>query len=231
LDTVSNTNKEDKIIIAGLTSTVPRPAGRVEARQWLEDIVSGVLDSIGGGSSSDIIFVSQGRSNNRNIPLAEVRMKSREQAVKIRKSFAQKKKAGKDVGKIYLSNCVTLATRVRIEILRAMAKKFDSDTEKMFVLGYYSRPVIHVKRNNSENNGMWLSFSDALLRYGSGLVEADLEDAYRRAGTAFKSQLEQNFVVLHDQPEPERQTNDWVSRLIGESNSGTPIKRMRENDD
>jgi hypothetical protein len=135
LDTVSNTNKEDKIMISGLTSSIPRPTGIVEARQWLKDIVSGVLESIEEGSSAGIIFVSQGRSNNRNIPLAEVRMKSKEQAVGIRKSFAQKKKAGRDYGKIYLSNCVTLATRVRIEILMAMAKKFESDTKKMFVLG------------------------------------------------------------------------------------------------
>jgi hypothetical protein len=229
LDTVSNTNKEDKIMISGLTSTIPRPPGRDEARKWLKDIVSKVLDSIEEGCSADIIFVSQGRSNNRNIPLAEVRMKSREQAVRIRKTFAQKKKSGKDYGKIYLSNCVTLATRVRIEILRAMAKKFDSDREKMFVMGYYSRPVLHVKRNESENGGMWLSFSDALLRYGSGLVESDLEEASKKAGMAFKGQLEQNFVGLHDKPE--KNTNDRVTKLIGEASCGTPKKRMRVNDD
>jgi hypothetical protein len=43
-----------------------------------------------------------------------------------------------------------------------------------------------------------LTFSDALGRYVSGMNEAELVEAYRRAGGAFKGQLLQNFVVLHE---------------------------------
>jgi hypothetical protein len=91
LDTISNVNKEDKIVISGLSSKTPRPAGRDEVKVWLRDMVSEVLESNEPGSSSEIIFVAQGRSNSKDIPLVEVRISNRDTAAKIRKSFAIKK--------------------------------------------------------------------------------------------------------------------------------------------
>jgi hypothetical protein len=57
-------------MISGMTSKVPKPTGKEEIKQWLKNIVADVLDSIEPGVSSRITFVSQGRSNNRDIPLA-----------------------------------------------------------------------------------------------------------------------------------------------------------------
>ncbi len=45
---------------------------------------------------------------------------------------------------------------------------------------------------------MALTFADAISRYGEGLRKDDLGEAYKRAGTAFKGQLLQTFVVLHE---------------------------------
>ena len=140
-----------------------------------------------------------------------------------------------DFGRIYIANCVTLATRVRIEIPKAMAKKFTTEKEDIFVMGYASRPVIHVKSKSSEQRQMWLSFSDALVRYGSGLLEADLGEAYKKAGVAFKGQLEQNFVVLHDKAdhtEKLERPKPWRNaQLTNEVNVGSPRKRLRDESD
>jgi hypothetical protein len=46
-------------------------------------------------ASSETICVSQGRSKNRDIPLAEVRLNSKEIVIRISKTFAQKEKPGK----------------------------------------------------------------------------------------------------------------------------------------
>ena len=229
VDTTSNINKEDKMVISGLSSKTPKPVGRDETNKWLKEMVANVLDSIEPGISGEIIFVTQGRSGNREVPLAEVRMKNKEIALRLRKTYAQKKKAGKDFGRIYISNCVTLATRVRIEILKAMAKKFVSDTEEFYVVGYTSRPVLHVKTKNRNQKSMWLSFSDALVRYGSGLRENDLGEAYKKAGIAFKGQMEQNFVVLHDSFE--NPTSVYNPRQKLNPDVETPKKRQREDVD
>ena len=92
VDKKKKKNKEDKMLISVGTSKTPRAVGREEVRKWLKDIVSETLNAIEPGSASEIIFVSQGRSNNRDIPLAEVRLSSKEIAKRLRKTFAQKNK-------------------------------------------------------------------------------------------------------------------------------------------
>jgi hypothetical protein len=63
VDCISNTNKEDKMIISGLSSRIPKPTGNVEIPTWLKNMVSDTLEAIEPGSSKEIIFVAQGRSN------------------------------------------------------------------------------------------------------------------------------------------------------------------------
>ena len=109
-----------------------------------------------------------------------------------------KKKAGTDYGRLYLSNCVTLTTRVRIDILRAIARKYTSETEDLFVSAFASRPVLQVRKKIENQRTLAFTFVDAISKYGAGMREADLGEAYKRAGTAFNGQLQQNFVVLHD---------------------------------
>jgi hypothetical protein len=94
---------------------------------------------------------------------------------------------------------VTLGTRVRVDILKAMAVQYSSDKEVMSVSAFVSRPVLHVR---SKEGGLKLgtyNFSDALNRYGANLMGKHLNEAYRRAGSAFKGQMQQNFVVLSEQ--------------------------------
>ncbi len=129
-------------------------------------------------------------------------------------------------GKIYVANCVTLATQVRIEIMRAMSKKYTNDKEDLFVMGYASRPILHVKPKGDEQREMWFSFSDSLVRYGAGLEDCDLGEAYKKAGVAFRGQLQQNFVVLHDRVEKPR--NERTIQIANEANVGSPRKRPRE---
>ncbi len=55
--------------------------------------------------------------HTRDIPLVEVKLDSRELVSKIRKQFAEKKKAGQDFGRVFIAKCVTLGTPVRVDIL------------------------------------------------------------------------------------------------------------------
>jgi hypothetical protein len=96
-----------------------------------------------------------------------------------------------------------------------MAKKYGSEKEEMFVVAFNSRPTLHV-RPKAENNergqrSMSFTFSDAISRYGVDLVEEDLIDAYKRAGVAFKGQLQQNFVMLHEKQKsgPVKRMSSW----------------------
>ena len=94
-------------------------------------------------------------------------MKSREMAIEVLKDFAQKKKDKADLGKLFVANSVTLATRVRSDVLRAIALKCANHLEEMYVIGFTSRPVLQVK--GKDNTGQFaLTFLNAIGKFGQG---------------------------------------------------------------
>jgi hypothetical protein len=180
-----------------------------------------VIDRIEQGAAEKIVWIYQGQRNEREIPMAEVKMESRGLAYGIRKKFAEKKRAGEDFGKVFIANSVSLGTRVRIDILKAIAKKYTNEKQDFHVAAFSSRPVLPIKEKGTEKRPMVLTFIDAVTRYGREMVEGDLVKAYRRAGRTFQSQLQQNFVVLRD-----RTSNPVAAE--GGSSYHTPRKRQRE---
>jgi hypothetical protein len=133
--------------------------------------------------------------------MVEIRFDTKETAKSVRRAFVEKMKKGEQFGKLHIANSVTLATRVRVEILRAIAKQFTvSGSEEMYVVGYNSRPVMHIKTSETTKPHT-LTFADAITRYGKKLNLENLDEAYRKAGKAFGGQLSQNFVVLTDNKE------------------------------
>ena len=75
--------------------------------------------------------------------------------------------------------------------------------------------------------GALFTFADAISRYRANLLEADLGEAYKRAGNAFKGQLQQTFVVLHDGPPGEADGSSVLLRSSVEANN-IGKKRARE---
>ena len=203
LDTASNRTKEDRIEITGLSSSTPPPVDKDQKKAWLRDLVLETIKKVLPTFDGTLGFVNQGKSNGRDMPMVEVRLNSVEAASSIWKAFAEKRKEGdgKALGRLYMSNSVTLSTRVRVDVMKAIAKKITIGTESAYVAAYSSRPILHVRSQTGRGTEVInraFTFIDSIIRFGSVLVRSDLDDAYRRAGTAFKGQLEQHFVVLKE---------------------------------
>ena len=192
-----NTKKEDRLLIMGLSSGTRQPAGQVEAKKWLTDIVGEVLNKIVPESADHVQFVNAIRGTGGEVPVCEAKMKEKEWAVKIRREFGKLKKDGKIEGRLFIANSVTLATRVRLEILKAIARKCSSPREDMHVVAFTSRPLLQVKPKDG-GQMTTLTFVDAIARLGKRMNETDFGFAYGRAGISFKGQMQQNFVVLHE---------------------------------
>jgi hypothetical protein len=203
LDTAANKLKEDRIIMTGLTSRAPPPADRQKRKEWMKNLVIDTIKKFKSDFDGRIIFINQGKNNGKEIPMAEVKLSSVESATAIRKAFAEKRKEndGKALGKLYVANSVNLATRVRIDILKAIAKKITNTKESAHVASYSSRPILHVKTNQTRGEPISraYTFIDAVIKFGKSLVYEDLGEAYRRAGTAFRGQMEQHYVVLREE--------------------------------
>jgi hypothetical protein len=226
-DVEQNKAREDRIVINGLTNPVPCPTGYEDKEKWLKDMVAPLVDSIVPESSKEIAFINLAGNKERDIPLCEVKFKNRDIAIKIRREFAAKKKGGKDFGRLAVFNSVTLATRVRIEVLWAIAKKRGSEKEIATVQSYVSKPTLIIKDKEGKRKPLKLGYADAINRFGKTLREGDLASAYRKAGTSFQNVLQQNFVVLHDLNKSK--VGPWGGK--GGATDGFPqtgLKRVRE---
>jgi hypothetical protein len=217
VDSSANKSREDRVVVTGITCKEPLPRENRQKIEKLKSLVAEIFAEIKPGFEGKILYASQGR-NDQTFPTVEVKLDKVEYAVAIRKAFADKKKKGKMTGcleRVFLSNSINVGTRVRIEILKSIAKKISNDKEFAFVASFISRPVLHIRQKNDRNEkpSRSYTFIDAIKQFGTQLQKTDLLDAYAKAGKAFAGQLEQNFVVLKESDSEEAQTNFHKARM------------------
>jgi hypothetical protein len=192
------------VVLSGLVSKAPIPVETSAKIEALRKIASDVFNFLIPDFDGKISFVSQGKAQGLMLPMLEVRMEKTESAAAIRKAFALKSKQGKltgDFAKLFVSNSVSLATRVRIDVMKAIARKVTNDEIQAYVVGFISRPIMHLRKKSDGRDvkpHKSYTFTEAIENYGQLIYAADLENAYTRAGSAFKGVMQQNFVVLHD---------------------------------
>jgi hypothetical protein len=202
VDAGTNKSKEDRIVINGLTSATPLPADPKLKIEALRAIVSDIFKAIIPDFKGKIVFLSQGKSLSTPLPMVEVKIDKTEYAVEMRKAFADKKK--KNLlgahGALFMSNSVNLATRICVDIMKAIARRLTNKDEVAYIAGFTSCPTMHIRRTGATDTKPLKSFSfiDSVSRFGKMLDRKELETAYGRAGRSFNGQLRQNFVVLNE---------------------------------
>jgi hypothetical protein len=106
--------------------------------------------------------------------------------------------------------------------MKAIAQKVTSQNVKAYVVGFISRPVMHVKKLSAGSQKTF-TFVDSIMNYGNLIRPADLSAAYKRAGSSFDGQLQQNFVLM---TEAERE-DCWASTSSSGSGLGSGSFRGR----
>jgi len=138
----------------------------------------------------------------------EARFETKEIAAKIREEFGKKKKEMRLSGivpdvlnGVNINLSLTRETRVRIEVLKALAKIVSSNTTSevsAYVLQYSPRPMLKVAIKKGENAtfARVYGYTEA-IEYVKGnwqVSDQDLFEAYNKAGNM--TRLEQKFVLL-----------------------------------
>ena len=212
-DAISNRAKEDRLVLNGIKSAAPLPEDsrlRIEA---LKTIANEIFQVLIPGFAGKIVYLTQGKSQGQPIPMVEIRMDNAEQALNIRKAYADKKKnktLGRDLEALFIANCVSLATRVRVDVMKAIARRLTNKVDLAYVAGFTSRPMMHIRKAGppSPTNRPLKSFSyiDSVTKFGHLVSVDDLETAYGRAGKSFNGQLQQNFVILNERDQAQLQS-------------------------
>jgi hypothetical protein len=173
------------------------PRAQIEA---LKKISAEIFESLIPNFQGMIIYLSQGKNQGEPIPMVKVRLEKAEHAIALRKAYAEKKNKmlGRDLETLFVSNCVSLATRVRVDMMKAIARKVTNKDDLAYVAGFTSKPMMHIRKAGAPTPSTRALRSFSYIDTVTSAGVDDLETAYRRAGQSFNGQLQQNFVVLNE---------------------------------
>ena len=213
-DAITNRAKEDRLVINGLKASAPLPTDPRQKIEALKDIANKIFLDLIPGFQGKIIYLTKIRNlGGQPIPMVEIRMENPDQALTLRKAYAEKKKnksLGKDLDSLFISNCVSLATRVRVDVLKAIARRLTNREDLAYVAGFTSKPMMHIRKAGAPTPTTKplksFSYIDSVTRFGHLVGMEDLETAYGRAGRSFNGQLQQNFVVLNERDQIQLQS-------------------------
>jgi hypothetical protein len=207
MDAETNRKKEDKTLVAGCVDPTLMPDGGKEKNVFLKQLALDFCKKLDPLFDGEVQFAMATGNPARGNLMLEFKLNSVEKAREIRKAFAQRRVANtlpESFANLQVMSVITQATKVRMEIMKAIARLVESDTEVGYVPTYLPRPILHVKGKTASGPRKHiksLTFTDAIEQYGMRLSSKDLGPAYEKASWNFQGQMRQNFVVLQDREE------------------------------
>lgn len=205
-DTAVNKSREDRVVITGLASPPASISTHAEKKKHYTEAVGRLIElaCLEVDPLPKVVDIFINLRKDRGLPLIEARLDSFSGAGHLRREGVRLAKADhSEFSSLFFSNSVTQATRVRIDIMKAIAKKLTAGSDVAYVQGFLSRPVLQYRVKEGESSrsdgiGRSYNFVDAVAKFGSKLRPRDLTIAYSRAGSTFTGALSQYFVVLSD---------------------------------
>ena len=220
----SNERSEDFFVISGL----PRISDDLVGKAWQDEAVrevSGVIVKL-MGRAMPIVYI---KNSTPRYPKAEVtysvQMTSVSDSRAIRKKFGSffltgTNKCPKDLKSISISNFVTPETRIRISILKLLARKYRDANKgaKVKVIGYQPRPVIKITPPASASDRRILNYNyvEAVKKLPCSFSSAEIDPIIGRINPNLLGKIRSIFIVISDD-----QFKKKVSRARGPRNAAT----------
>ena len=210
-DSEVNRRKEDRTLVMGLTEPTDLPKFGQERTEGVKKLAEDFCKKVKPNFDGKILFAAvMGRPENGKIRI-EFRLDTFEKAREIRKMFAVNRttnKLSQELAELHVTTVITLGTRVRMEVMKAIAIKIESATEVAYVPNFLPRPIMHIKKKTgagetgARGHVKTLTFVDTIIEYGNTVSKRDLTRAYDAAKGNFKGLMKQHFLVLDDQEAP-----------------------------
>jgi hypothetical protein len=205
-DAELNKSREDRVVITGLPPPPSSTQTHLDKKKYYIEVINRLIvlacTSVETVPKVNDVYINLRK--DRGQPLVEVRLDTVSGAQLFRREGVRLAKAEhSEFVNLFFANSVSQATRVRIEILKALSKKLSTDTETAFVQGFVSRPVLQYRvkegaQSSIDDAGRSYTFVDAMAKFGHKLTSDDLALSYSRAGSTFIGAMSQYFIVLED---------------------------------
>ena len=179
----------------------------------MKDSVADLFNFINPGVDYKLGYVKHLNSKLKAArQIVEVTLESEKNGRSIRRAYSDKIKQWRQnklfpdcMNGVSITPSLTLATRVRIAILKAIAKMLPAEFEdtEAWVIQHVARPVLKVEQKDSDGRKILTSYGFAqavayVLREMTYYKFSDQElfDAYAIAGTRFGPEISHSFVIL-----------------------------------
>ena len=205
-DFLANERSEDFFVISGL----PRISDDLVGKAWQDEAVKEVSGAIVKlmGRSLPIVYVKNSTARHKNAEITySVQMASIADSSTIRKKFGSYFLTGSDkrpdaIKYFNISNFVTPETRIRISILKLIARKYRESNpgSKVSVIGYAPRPRIKIVPAASASDRRVLSFNyaEAVQKLPCSFSASEIDPIVSRINPRLLGQVRSIFVVISD---------------------------------
>lgn len=192
-----NQSKADRIVVVGLKST-EYPKGLPERKEFLSKKMRQLIEPIVGEVVYDIYPRPASLQNDR-VPPFVIQFPTIKDCEMFKRNAYRDSLSYDELKGTGYQPCVTPTTRVRIEILRAIARKLTGEMSGYCPI-YSMRPVLHIgpRQDGKVQTKETLTYIPAVQKYGNMLNVKDLAYAYRAVEDGFKGCLRQTFIILNE---------------------------------
>ena len=202
----TNEGTEDFFVIEGL----PRISDDLTGKDWQDQAVKDVKEALRAlmGKDMSIVFVKNGTYRHEGAPVSyNVQMPSISESKAVRTKFGSffiggKKEKPAALADISIKNFVTPETRIRISLMKLIAKKYrDANPKyKVQVIGYNPRPLIKITPppSASDRRIRTYNFIDAVTTLPCNFSHAEIEPIVRRVNSKLLGKVRSTFVILSD---------------------------------
>jgi hypothetical protein len=201
-----NERLEDSFVISGL----PALPSSLSGKEWQQQAVSSVQSVIRSlvKRELEIVVVQNVTSRKKDSEVSyNVKMASVEDSRLIRRTFGAFFKGSKDnrptqFQSISIKNRVTADTRIRISLMKLMAKRYrDSNPgAKVQVIGYDPRPLLKILPpvGASDRRTRVYNYIEACRALPTTFSSTDLDPILRRVHPNLRGSIRSTFIVLSD---------------------------------
>lgn len=199
-----NERFEDYFVVSGLSALPTTLTGKA----WQEKAVGSVQDLIKiiVGRPLEIVVVQNVTSRKKDAEVTyNVKLASVDDSRLIRRKFGAFFHRGVDsrpanLKHISIQNRVTAETKIRISILKLMAKRYrDSNAgSKVQVIGFEPRPLIKITPPAGSGRTRVYNYVEACKFLPSSFAKADIDPIIRRISPRLRGQIKSTFIILSD---------------------------------
>jgi hypothetical protein len=201
-----NERLEDSFVISGLEPLPSSLTGKEWQTQAVQSVQAVIRELL--GQELEIIVVQNVTPRQKDSEVIyNVKMCSVEASRSIRRKFGTFFHGGKDgrpsaFKSISIKNRVTADTKIRISLLKLMAKRYrDSNAgSKAQVIGYDPRPLLKITppSGSSDRKVKVYNYVEACRSFPTTFAVADLDPILRRINPKLKGQVKSTFIVISD---------------------------------